>query len=554
MNSLIIIFIFYFLIPLSCIGYGLATVKYIHKIKTDNLGLLGLIGVFILIIYSYFSHFFIKHGEIHNSILLSLGFLFFIKLKNDYISKNNLIIFLIVFIILFLGFLIHKSHDDFVYYHFPYTYYLTQYPQFFGIGIFNHGFRTPSSIFYLNSLFYLPFLKYYMFQIGAVLIMGFANLYIILSLKNFNLNGKYDQRFYFYILIFLFINIFFYRISEHGTDRSAQILIFLLFVELLFFNYAVKNFNNNVFKIFIFLGIIISLKSFYLLYLILLIPIIYKASKINFYLYFKKIFNLPITYLFLILIVLNTFVSLSNTGCLVYPLKGTCIETVEWTIPKEEVSSLNTHYQWWAKAGGGPGYEFALEKSEYIKNFNWLRNWFDKYFFNKVSDFLLGIIFLLLIIFLIYKSKNRNIKKKNFDIFLYSFSLILFIEWFLNHPALRYGGYVIISLIIFYPFVFYISSFNGDNIKGKTIILIILGLIIFSGRNIDRIIKEKNIYKFEPIKNPVFDLKEDNFRFDRVFKELINNYNFCINKNNKCTDKYDQNIKKVFSNYIFIKK
>ena len=68
---------------------------------------------------------------------------------------------------------------------------------------------------------------------------------------------------------FIFVLIFFYRIAEHGTDRSAQILIFLLFVELLFFNYAEKNFNNNVFKIFIFLGIIISLKSFYLLYLIM---------------------------------------------------------------------------------------------------------------------------------------------------------------------------------------------------------------------------------------------------------------------------------------------
>ena len=35
-------------------------------------------------------------------------------------------------------------------------------------------------------------------------------------------------------LSILFINIFFYRIAEHGTDRSAQILIFLLFAEILF--------------------------------------------------------------------------------------------------------------------------------------------------------------------------------------------------------------------------------------------------------------------------------------------------------------------------------
>ena len=40
---------------------------------------------------------------------------------------------------------------------------------------------------------------------------------------------------YFFLtfLSFLFINIFFYRIAEHGTDRSAQILILLLFIEVL---------------------------------------------------------------------------------------------------------------------------------------------------------------------------------------------------------------------------------------------------------------------------------------------------------------------------------
>ena len=36
-----------------------------------------------------------------------------------------------------------------------------------------------------------------------------------------------------YIFIFVFINIFFYRLAEHGTDRSAIILI-LLTITLVF--------------------------------------------------------------------------------------------------------------------------------------------------------------------------------------------------------------------------------------------------------------------------------------------------------------------------------
>ena len=41
-----------------------------------------------------------------------------------------------------------------------------------------------SSIFYLNSLFYLPYIKYYFFNIGAVMIMGFSLLSFINLIKN----------------------------------------------------------------------------------------------------------------------------------------------------------------------------------------------------------------------------------------------------------------------------------------------------------------------------------------------------------------------------------
>ena len=66
----------------------------------------------------------------------------------------------------------------------------------------------------------------------------------------------------------VFINIFFYRISEHGTDRSAQILILILVVEL--FEFFLKDDFQRyrlAFLYFLF-GIIVSLKAFYFLYLI----------------------------------------------------------------------------------------------------------------------------------------------------------------------------------------------------------------------------------------------------------------------------------------------
>ena len=46
---------------------------------------------------------------------------------------------------------------------------------------------------------------------------------------------KYDQLLFYKLFSLSFILIFFYRLSEHGTDRSAQILSFILIMEIFYF-------------------------------------------------------------------------------------------------------------------------------------------------------------------------------------------------------------------------------------------------------------------------------------------------------------------------------
>ena len=175
--------LFYFLLIPSIVGYGYLAVNFTKLDKKQfNKGYLGLIGVFFLILYSYLSHFLIPHNLINNSIIFIVGLISFIFYFNRDRDKKSFILINIVFLLLFIGAVIYKSHDDFFYYHFPYTYYLTQNNIFVGVGSFNHGFRTPSSIFYLNSLFYLPLIKYYSFQMGAIMIMGFTNFIFLDSI------------------------------------------------------------------------------------------------------------------------------------------------------------------------------------------------------------------------------------------------------------------------------------------------------------------------------------------------------------------------------------
>ena len=116
-----------------------------------------------------------------------------------------------------------------------------------------------------------------------------------------------------------------------------------------------------------------------------------------------------------------------------------------------DTHALNTHYQWWSKAGGGPGYSNQIPKELYIQNFNWLSNWIDRYFFNKMSDFLLGLLFVMVVFVITFKSKKRNSNLKNFkkNSLYYFLIILLLVEWFLNHPSLRYGGYIIFSLIYY---------------------------------------------------------------------------------------------------------
>ena len=548
---------FYILIITSTVGYGYFIVN-VTKLKKANFsnGYIGLFGIFFLIFYSYFSHFFISHNYINNVLILVLGLLLFIFFFYKDKKKKNYILFFLFFLFLFIGFIIFKSHDDFSYYHFPYTYYLTQNNLLIGIGNFNHGFRTPSSIFYLNSLFYLPVIKYYFFQIGSFMIMGFTSLIFLDFIYKKIKEKNNDIIFFLSLMFFIFVNIFFYRISEHGTDRSAQILIFLFIIELIIIINTNDHFRENSSKIFVLLILIISLKAFYIFYLTLLFPIIYYLIKEkNFYHFIDSLKN-PFFYLSAFIFIFILITNFFNSGCLIYPISATCFENFSWSIPLAEVSQMNDWYEQWAKAGAGPNFRIN-DPAIYIQNFNWVGNWLTKYFFNKISDFIYGLIFLSIILLTVFHSKNnqaRNAYKGIF--FIYFILILLFFEWFYNHPALRYGGYSLISLLLFLPVANILSKRNylHFNIKVRVYSLILITLLIFFTRNLNRLYKENLQYDYNPIKEINYHVDNSYFRIQNSFIDIINKNNDCIDQLDHCNKHQDYNIKRKFNYIIFFRK
>ena len=553
--KLINIILFYFLSIISTLGYGFFFKKIFTNRNTDlDYGYCGLIGIFFLTIYSYLSHFFIKHGLIHNSILFLIGISFFLYLFKKNYKKKNLIVLCIIFFVILISFFGFKTHDDFPYYHFPYTNYLTTSEIIVGVGNYDPSWRYPSSIFYFNSLFYLPVIKYFLYHIGALMIMGYSLFTISIKiLDKFNLK-QYDQLFFYNLLSLSFILIFFYRLAEHGTDRSAQILSFVLISEILIFFSKEQNFNTFSTKIFAIGSLAISLKVLYLVYLILLVPIVYFIYIEKKMKYFKEVSKNPFFYFSILFLILIVTINFFNSGCLMYPISLTCFENFSWSTSLEDVLRMKIHYENWSKAGATP--IFRVDNvEEYISNLNWISGWIERYFFNKMSDYLLGLALLSIIFYSLFYSKKKKYQKKENLNLLYFALVLLFLEWFYNHPSLRYGGYYIIAILIFIPLSIKLSNFKNDkkNIKNKIFIILFITISIFLYRNLDRIIQEKRIYEYSPVWNVYYYVDENHhFRVEREFKNVKKFYNDCTKLNVSCKNENKLVAQKKFGRFIFL--
>ena len=175
MITLLVFFLGYLTILFSIIGYGYISSR-ILSVRL-SLGEMGISGILLLTILSYLTNFVFAHNLVHNSIVFVIGmFAFFLLLKKKLFRKKISLIFSISSV-LFIGLLMYKTHDDFFYYHYPYILSLIEFKKIFGVGNLEHGFRTPSSIFYLNSLFYLPILDKLLINSGAIFLLFFKYIF-----------------------------------------------------------------------------------------------------------------------------------------------------------------------------------------------------------------------------------------------------------------------------------------------------------------------------------------------------------------------------------------
>jgi len=461
---------------------------------------------------SLITSYFIPHNFYHNLILHSSGFLY---LFFNFNQKDRNYLKYIFYISLFTAsaLMISKTNDDFSYYHFPFTKYLTEQKIIFGMGNLNHGFNLLSSLFFLNSTFYLPFINFFSFHFSLLYFLVFFNYFVLKEIFT-KTNDKVIK--YLYLFSFIFFNLSFNRIAEYGTDKAGQLLIVILTIKLfkiVCFDKR-KNSLENILYLLPLFGFCITLKTYFLPYILFSLILLFMNNQIrkNFtFILFSKSF---LFLLFLLLLIFSHhFIS---TGCLISPIALTCFgDYTTWGREINDIKNLSIWLEQWAKAGAGPGFRIN-DPLIYIQNLNWLDNWIDRYFLGKFTD-QIGILFscYIIVIFLFTKLKfdKSNYRSINKIVLFYSLLLIVFIVWFLKHPTLRYGGYSIFFLTMSFPIAFILSFFVERNNSNKNMsFLIILIVIIFNIKNFNRInneFKRNDIFKFSNF--PFFAIKNTEF-------------------------------------------
>ncbi len=526
MFELIIFFSFFFFLLMSTIGFGFLFHNICFgshlNLNEYNSIYIGFYGLFFLISISILTSLFFPHTFLHNILIHLFGVIFFIfsKIKN---KKKYLKIISLISIFTISALIISKTHDDFSYYHLPITRYLTEHKIIFGTGNLTHGYKLLSSLFFLNSIFYLPFIEYYSFHFSLLFFLIFFNFFLVNEIFSKKNN---DIIKYIYLLAFVFFNLSFNRLAEYGTDKAGQLLMVILFTK--FFQITCFDDNKselkNTLPLIPLIALCITLKTYFLTYILIFLTLLLlndKFIKIIKYIFFSKsflFFSISLSTYFL-----HHFIS---TGCIISPLSITCFgDNLDWANNRSYYERFSNWLEQWAKAGAGPNFRVD-NPNEYIKNLNWFPRWFEYYFMGKVKDQLLIFISSFIVILFLFK----NIKSKNIKIFFnkkilffYSIIIIIFLVWFIKHPQLRYGGYSILFLTLSIPFATFLSKFKDKEFfKKKFKLLLIFIIIAFNTKNFIRINNEfqrSDHYKFKNF--PFFSIKEKDYSFEKTNSGLV---------------------------------
>jgi len=477
-----VFFIFYFISLLSLVGYGKIGALILGHRQNNSFYELFFFGLPFLMLLGFFVYVFIGYNFYINIFIIILGL--GICLKHFGFSKS-LAKQLKIPLLLFLGLLISKTHEDFHLYHYQHLNEIVDGSLKFGMANLDGFVRySYSSLFsYIQGFFYLPYFELKLFHVPLYLV------YVCLCCFLFEIFKKHSNKKikFISISIFIFLIVKFARLSEFGYDYIAQFL--LIFIIFQFFVANHKNIHSllAIISLFIF-AVAVKITAIFFLPVIIYLLIKNKFHKVI----FSKNKNILKSGIFIFLILSSIFGnSFIKTGCIFYPIKETCFgkEEVSWLVDYNKIEEHKEIAQKWAKGffHTGTG-AFQKENPEEISEhiYAWVPFWLKNHFKNKILDFLIVLLLIFGLIF--WNSKNKyfyktNEKKYGLELVLASLAGLFF--WFSILPQFRFGFSLIILLFagLIYLFIGQLQKFDVKKIN----LIIIIAIMFFNLKNVTRI-------------------------------------------------------------------
>jgi len=401
------------------------------------------IGIIFISFISLILNFFTPLTPLVNSIVYILIIIAYSIKKKFILNKENINFLLISSFITFLLIIYSNvNRPDAGLYHLPYTSIVNENKIIFGLSNIHFRFGHVSILQYLsatnnNFLFLENGISIPLASIVSFFyIYFFYDIWKVATKKETSNLGNFFSLF---VLIYIAFKIG--RYSEFGNDAIPHLSFFYLISYLLKTKIKEISLNKILFiSVFTFIN-----KS--TLGLIFIAPIIifflqnrFKLKKI-----FYSLFSLPALLLYLWLIK-NIIVS----GCVIYPIKLTCIKNLSWT-DIQKTANVNIESDAWSK-GWPDRMDKNISMEEFSKNLNWIQAWSNKHL-KYILTIIIPYIVILVIITLCIKIKFKSIIRKNNENLNIRFFLCLIISsvgtfsFLLFFPLYRYGYSYIVTLI-----------------------------------------------------------------------------------------------------------
>lgn len=522
--------------------YATRRINYHYFDKKDNFEELGILGTSLICIISLFLNFFLPLTKFLNTTIILIVLFFYILqcLKNKKVIEIKLI-----FLTTIISFIIICSNNiyrpDAGLYHLPFISILNENKILIGLSNLHFRFGHISIIQYGSAIFNNNIFGNEGILILPSLIFSYFFIFCLRLILNLKYSNHYNPKLFFFTNgIFIY---FLYKMNNYnnfGNDIPGHIFIFYI---ILLFLKSENNLNKNTFSKILYFSIFATLIKSTLI-LIFLIFLFYPFKFLNNQIGYKN-------FIIFSLIIVWFFKNILISGCFLYPIKSTCLNT-SWT-NTEEVDVASISSEAWSKAWSDQK-ELKLDQKIFIKNFNWIETWSQKHLIRIINILMPFILVILLLVFMISKKSNNEIKINNklFDsIFL--FSLVSSLVWFLKFPMYRYGASYLVLLIlsiIYLSFSSFVKNYQTKKIEKNLRIFYSLFFLVLLTKNSMRIYDNINsewlnypwprIYS-ETNENKIIDNKKILSKTGEIIYYMPNQ-RMCMYSKSPCTH-YNKKIK-----------